>query len=220
MFLSSLLMMFRRSEEDNQGQRPETQEALRPVFLFTSSQKACECLLAICFRSVFQRMSTDRFSHACGWCCYCPLSCFCSNSCIQKVILAYHDSFPFPFQRLACSSQAVSHSETLRDFTIWKVFSWEQWVCFSQTQLAWEHLPELGTFQVLLAQKLVSVKQSCVCLDCLWLQGHCQKAMTGDHSSEGHWLHEILLTKQEDVACSGSAAVSGGSSKEKRNGKA
>lgn len=83
-FLSSLLRRFRRSEEDNQGQRTETQEALRPVFLFTWGQKACEYLLAICFRLVFQRMRTDRFSHTSDWCCYCPLSCFRSNSCIRR----------------------------------------------------------------------------------------------------------------------------------------
>lgn len=84
LFLSSLLRRFRRSEEYNQDRRTETQEALRPVFLFTWGQKACEYLLAICFRLVFQTMSTDGFSHTSDWCCYCPLSCFRSNSCIRR----------------------------------------------------------------------------------------------------------------------------------------
>lgn len=72
----------------------------------------------------------------------------------QEIILAYHDRFPFPFQRLACSSQGVSCSETvLRDFTFCKAvfLSLEQQVCFSQTQSVWEPLPELGIFQVPLA---------------------------------------------------------------------
>lgn len=37
--------------------------------------------------------------------------------------------------------------------------------------------------------------------------------MVGDHRSEGYWLHEILLAKQEDVVCCGFAAVSRGSNK-------
>lgn len=142
----------------------------------------------------------------------------------QKIIHAYHDSFPFPFQRLACSSQAVSHSETLlRDFTFWKFF-------FPLLRTAGLFFPNpagLGApawargFPGAIGLRIGFCKAKlCLFGLCLWLQYHCQKAMTGGHRSEGHWLHEILLTKQEDVVCSGSAAMNGENSKEKRNGKA
>lgn len=121
--------------------------------------------------------------------------------------------------RLPCSSQAVSHSETLpRDFTFWKDF------------------PPLRTAGLFFPNPVSLIAPDwardfpgatdlrtgfckakfCLFGVCLWLQCHCQKAVAGDHGSEGYWLHEILLAKQEDVVCSGFAAVSRGSNKKKK----
>lgn len=124
--------------------------------------------------------------------------------------------------RLPCSSQAVSHSETLpRDFTFWKDF------------------PPLRTAGLFFPNPVSLIAPDwardfpgatdlrtgfckakfCLFGVCLWLQCHCQKAVAGDHRSEGYWLHEILLAKQEDVVCSGFAAVSRGSNKKKKRWK-
>lgn len=200
--------MFRRSEEGNQGQGTETQEALN-LFFFSLGVKR--------HVNIFWLFALDRFSK--GWALIGSPTILIDVAIVltllpfqqlhQKIILAYRDSFPFPFQRLACSSQAVSHSETLRFYFLESFFPLRTTGLFFPNPVSLVVPPWARDFPGATDLRVGFCKVKL----CLWLQCHCQKGISGDHRSEWYWLHEIPLAKQEDVICSGFAAVSRGSNK-------
>lgn len=78
-----LIGKIQRSEE-NKGQRTEKHIQLQDMFFLAWGRKACKYLLALFFRSLFQRVSIDRCSSNSHWCYYCLLSCLPSNSWVKR----------------------------------------------------------------------------------------------------------------------------------------